>query len=123
MKRLFLVIALASCGGSSGPARTPQQRADESAASVQTLQAAKFGDAERAASAVLATDPQSSRAAAVRAIASYQMAGHELITTLQSVIERADKLEFFDHAGGRAAWQAWLTKLDAIDKDLAVAAA
>jgi hypothetical protein len=122
MNRLLVVVALASCGPSA-PARTPQQRADDSAPAVKTLQAAKFADAQREASTALAKDPGSSRVAAVRAIASYQMAGHELIKTLTGVIEKADKLDFFDHQGGRAAWQAWLTQLEQIDKDLAIVAA
>src|SRR5688572_24040990 len=118
MNRLLLLIAIAGCGGPQGP-RGPR---DPAPAAVAALQASKFEEAAQQAGATLARDPHSSRAAAVRAIAAYQMAGHELVQSLSGILENAARLEFFDHAGGRAAWQGFLTKLDAIDRDLAVAA-
>lgn len=118
-----MVTVVGACGGAGAPARTPQQRDDDSAAAVKALQASRFDAAHAEATTVLGRDPQNSRAAVVRAIAGYQRAGHTLIEELGDIIERAEHLEFFDHAGGRAAWQAWLGKLEAIDADLAVAAA
>jgi len=123
MKRLLVVLVVAACGGPDTPARSPRDRAADSAAAVAALQASKFEDAQREAGLVLARDPRSSQAAAVRAIATYQLAGHGLVKELSAIIRNADKLTFFDHAGGRAAWQGFLTKLDAIDRDLAVVAA
>jgi hypothetical protein len=123
MKRLLVVVAVLSCGGPAAPVRTPAQRAEASASAVAALQASKFEDAARQATAVLASDPGNSRAAAVRAIASYQLGVHGLIEELGRIVENAERLEFFDHAGGRAAWQGFLGKLEAIDQDLAVAAA
>jgi hypothetical protein len=125
MKRVLVVLAIVGCGGggSSTPVRTPEQRGEDSAAAVTALQRSRFADAERDATAALARDPQNSRAAAVRAIARYHGAGNALITEIGSIIEQASKLEFFDHAGGRAAWQHFLEKLEAIDRDLAVVAA
>ena len=125
MTRIFVVLALAvvSCGGPEVPARTPQQRAEASAAAVAALQASKFEDAAQQSGSVLASDPGNARAAAVRAVATYVLAGHDLLETLRHIIDKAERLEFFDHAGGRAAWQGFLDKLGAIDRDLAVAAA
>jgi hypothetical protein len=123
MKQLLMILALVACGGPAVPARTPAQRAQDSASAVATLQASKFDDAARQATTVLASDPGNARAAAVRAIATYQAGVHGLIEELRQIIEKADHLEFFDHEGGRAAWQSFLGKLEAIDRDLAVVAA
>src|SRR6185436_842583 len=119
LARLLLLLAVAGCYTSSAP-RGPR---DPAPVAVAALQASKFAEAAQQADATLARDPRSSRAAAVRAIAAYQIAGHELFRSLREIIEQASRLEFFDHPGGRAAWQAFLTKLEAIDRDLAVAAA
>jgi hypothetical protein len=123
MKRLLVALAVMACGGPAAPVRTPAQRAAASASAVAALQASKFEDAARQATSVLAGDPGNSRAAAVRAIASYQAGVHGLIEELGRIIDKAERLEFFDHAGGRAAWQGFLGKLEAIDQDLAVVAA
>jgi hypothetical protein len=124
MKRLLVLLAIAGCGGPDPAAKPPlQQRTDASAPAVTALVTSKFANAVEQANAVLARDPRDSRAAAVRAIATYQIAGHALIVELGGIIEKAEKLEFLDHAGGRAAWQGFLTKLEAIDRDLAVVAA
>jgi len=122
MQRLLVVLAVISCGGPAAPARSPEQRNADSAPAVAALQASKFEDAAALASTVLTGDPGSSRAAAVRAIATYVVAGHDLVRDLGAIIRSADRFEFFDHAGGRAAWQGFLTRLEAIDRDLAVAA-
>lgn len=116
---LSALLALAGCWGQSAP-RGPR---DPAPGAVAALQASKFAEAVQQADATLARDPHSSRAAAVRAIATYQVAGHELFRSLRDIVREADKLEFFDHPGGRTAWQGFLTKLEAIDRDLAVAGA
>src|SRR5262249_18325312 len=115
MKRLLVFAVLVSCGGPAVPARTPAQRAEASAAAVTALAASKFEDAAQQAGIVLGSDPGNARAAAVRAIATYVLAGHGLIEELRQIIEKADRVEFFDHPGGRAAWQGFLGKLEAID--------
>ena len=120
---LAVVLTVVSCGGPAVPARTPAQRAEASAPAVAALQASKFEDAARQAAGVLASDPGNARAAAVRAIATYQTGVHGLIEELGRIIGGAEHLEFFDHAGGRAAWQGFLGKLEAVDQDLAVVAA
>ncbi|HET7506629.1 MAG TPA: hypothetical protein VFK02_36665 [Kofleriaceae bacterium] len=122
MRRLLVILAVTSCGPAA-PVRTPAQRVSASAASVTALQASKFDDAVHQANAVLTSDPGNARAAAVRAIATYQLGVHGLIEQLGQIIDNAERLEFFDHAGGRAAWQGFLGKLEAIDRDLAVVAA
>jgi hypothetical protein len=116
---LITVFAIAGCWGRSAP----QGPRDPAPGAVAALQASKFAEAVQQADRTLAQDARSSRAAAVRAIAAYQIAGHELVRSLGEVIEQAERLKAFDHPGGRAAWQAFLTKLEAIDRDLAVAAA
>ncbi|MEO7734377.1 MAG: hypothetical protein ABIY55_25700 [Kofleriaceae bacterium] len=122
MKRTLVLCAVViGCGGP--PARTPAQRSVDSAPAVAALQASRFEDATRTATSVLTADPHNAKAAAVRAIASYVVAGHELVGELMRILGTADHLEFFDHAGGRAAWQGFLTRLAAIEDDLAVASA
>ena len=123
---MLVLAVLLSCGSPAAPVRTPEQLAAANAAAavaVTALQASQFEDAVKDAAGVLASDPHNARAAAVRAIATYVLAGHGLIEELGGIIEKAERLEFFDHAGGRAAWQGFLGKLEAIDRDLAVAAA
>jgi len=117
----MVAMSVAGCG-SEPPARSPSQRAQDSAEAVRALQASTFGDAERAATRALAIDPHNSRAAAVRAIARYQAAGSQLWTRLDKVMHDGEVLKLLDHAAGRTAWHDFAEALDAIDKDLAIAA-
>jgi len=124
MKRLLLILAVsAACGGAEAPARSPAQRATDSAPAVTALQAGNFDDAARQAEAALALDPRNARAAGVHAIATYQHAMHQYVHEIGAIIDAADKLSFFDHTGGRETWQKLLDALAATDRDLAVAAA
>ncbi|HEV7557315.1 MAG TPA: hypothetical protein VGO00_17730, partial [Kofleriaceae bacterium] len=122
MKQLVLVAVVVACG-SEPPARSPEQRADDSAAAVSALQAARFSEAERTATTALELDPRNARAAAVRAIARYQAAGEQLYGEIEAALQKGDKLGFLDHAQGRGAWRSFGDALDAIDRDLAIAAA
>jgi len=122
MRILVILVMLGACGGSPAPARSPEQRTQDSAAAVDALRGTRFSDAERAAASALALDPHNSRAAAVRAIAAYQQAGSELVRELSAVLDEGDVVKALDHERGRAAWRAFLDKLDAIDRDLAVVA-
>jgi hypothetical protein len=122
MKRFLVFLALAACGPAI-PARSPAQRAEASAAAVAALQASKLDDAIRQATVVLAADPGNARAAAVRATASYVTSIHALIERLGQIIAASEHLEFFENPSARAVWQDFLTKLEAIDRDLAIAAA
>ena len=122
--RHLLLLVVAACGAAdSAPARTTDQRAADSAPAITALRASKFDDANKHARAALALDPRNSRAAAVRAITSYRAAGHDLIVQLQLVLEQGASLKAFDHAKGREAWTTFLSRLDAIDRDLAIVAA
>src|SRR5690349_7180899 len=98
---LVFVVLLAAvalgCGSDGPPPRTPEQRTTDSAPAVQALQAGRFADAAAQADAALALDPRNAQAAAVRAIAGYQRAGHDLIHELTQVMEEADDVKFFDH--------------------------
>jgi hypothetical protein len=122
MNRIVVVVAIAACG-SEPPARSPEQRADDSAGAVTALQAARFAEAERTATTALELDPRNPRAAAVRAIARYQAAGEQLYAELEATVRKGDKLGFLDHAKGRGAWTSFGDALDAIDRDLAIAGA
>lgn len=125
MKRAIVAwfVLWTACGGSEPPTRTSARRVEDSAAAVSALQAAKFEVALREASAVLARDRTSSRAAAVRAIARYQAAGHRFLTDLEKVLEEGDHMKLLDHAAGRAVWSTFVDELEAVDKDLAIVAA
>lgn len=114
-------LAVAASCGSEPPARSPSQRATDSATAVRALQASQFSDAERAASQALTIDPHNSRAAAVRAIARYQAAGEQLWNQIDKIVHDGDVLKFLDHSAGRTAWHDFGDALDAVDKDLAIA--
>ncbi|MCL4228463.1 MAG: hypothetical protein KJZ91_28705 [Myxococcales bacterium] len=120
---LASVLGVTACGGDGPPPRAPAERAADSAPAVDALVAGRFEEAATAASSALARDPRNATAAAVRAIARYQGAGAALLAGLERVLEEADDLRALDHEAGRLAWQRFVERLDAIDADLAVAAA
>ncbi|HKA87418.1 MAG TPA: hypothetical protein VKE22_07110, partial [Haliangiales bacterium] len=105
------------------PARSPAQRADDSAGAIAALRGSRFDDAAREATTVLARDPGNAQAAAVRAIATYEQGGSALVEELGAVLDQGESFKALDHERGRAAWQAFLDRLDAVDRDLAVVAA
>jgi hypothetical protein len=71
-----------------------------------------------------APQPKSaSQEAASRAIERYQKAATLLVDELGTVINKAEGLKFFDHEQGRAAWRAFATELEAVDRDLELVAA
>ncbi|MCX5740920.1 MAG: hypothetical protein NT062_00305 [Proteobacteria bacterium] len=128
--RTLGVIALTTsfvlaCNGPTAPPprapRTPTQVSADAAA-VTALQTSRFADANRLATEALAHDPRSSRAAAVRAIATYQATGNRLVTELTGVLEASGPLQLLDHETGRAAWQRFADALVIVDRDLAIAA-
>jgi hypothetical protein len=116
-----LAMALLACGHPEPAAPPPKPRVDATAA-ITALQAGRFEDATREAAAVLARDPHSSKAAAVRAVATYQQAGEHLVNELAAVLDQGENLKFFDHERGRQAWRTFLDQLAAVDADLAVVA-
>ncbi len=120
---ILALVVVASCGGEPAPLRTPEQRGADSRPAVTALQAGRFDDAARHATTALALDPNNAQAAAVRAIAAYQVAGQTLVHEMGQIIEQAEGLDALDHKAGRAAWQTFVDRLDAIDRDLAVVAA
>jgi hypothetical protein len=117
------LLTLASCGGPSAPARTPGQRAEDSAPAVAALQASKFDEAGAAAASILARDPQNSRAAAVRALVTYLAAGFQLRDEFDRVFDGPDALTKLDQSEGRAMWQHFADQLVVVDRDLAIVAA
>lgn len=120
---LVVVALVGACSTDAPPPRTPEQRGTDSAPAVTALQAAKFDEAAKHATAALALDPRNSQAAAVRAIAGYQLAGSELVHELGRILEESDALRAIDHVAGRKMWQTFIDRLAAVDRDLAVVAA
>jgi hypothetical protein len=94
----------------------------DATAAVTALQASKFADARKQADALLAIDARSSRAAAVRAIATYQGAAERLVTEINAIMETGDVMKALDHQAGRAMWTKFLDALDAVDRDLEIVA-
>jgi hypothetical protein len=121
MRILWVVIFLVACGQPVPHTASRPAGADRSA--LEALRAGAFDEAERTADAQLAGAPNSSQAAAVRAIARYGRAESQLVGELRALLMRGEVLKALDHERGRAAWLAFLTALEAIDADLAVAAA
>src|SRR5512139_1522870 len=124
MKHVVAIALLVACGSAdSPPARSPEQRRDDSAPAVAALQASKFDDAGRSARAALDQDPRNARAAAIHAIATYRTAGHDLLQQLELVMEQGVSMRAFDHDKGRRVWTTFLARLEEVDRDLAVVAA
>jgi hypothetical protein len=128
MTRILLAIVgvLAACGNGPEPAKpVPQSPAAIAAAApaITALQTSKFDDARQIASQVLQQDGGNSRAAAVRALVTYQAAGTALIRELSEIMDRGAQLKAFDHEGGRTTWQDFLAALEAVDRDLTIAGA
>jgi hypothetical protein len=119
--RRSIIVFLAICGCHAAT-RDPQARARDSAAAVVALQGSRFDDAGREATAALHRDAHNSQAAAVRAITTYQAAGHKLVTGLTELIETGDFKKVLDHEQGRAVWHEFATALEGVDRDLAIVA-
>src|SRR5215475_14328415 len=113
-----LVVGAVGCGAGSAAVRSQAERERDSAVAVSSLQAARFAEAASQASLVLARDPGNSRAAAVRAIATYQAAGSRLRDDLFS-----SGLRLLDRAAARPVGERFLEQLVAVDRDLGVVAA
>ena len=112
-----LSVVGAGCGAGAGSVRAQAERDRDSAAAVASLQAAKFDDAASQATQVLARDAGNSRAAAVRAIATYQAAGSRLRDDLTS-----SGTKLLDRTTAVGIGQRFLDQLAAVDRDLAVVA-
>src|SRR5947207_1017134 len=128
-----LVLLVGACAGTppladprgTAPPPAPQsaEMIAEAQPAISALRASKFDEARQLASQVLAKDAHNSRAATVRAIATYQAAGHALIASLSDVIDRGETLKAFDHGAGRTTWLSFLASLESVDRDLTVASA
>ncbi len=123
MRILCVVALLAACGPSGQATHPTRQDPARAAAAVSAVRSARFDDARREADRVLAATPGDSTAAAIRAITRYQAAGNTLIHDLGAVLDRGDDLHYFDHDKGRKIWLSFAAELEAIDRDLAIAAA
>lgn len=122
MRILCVVAVLSACAPSDQAPQPPRQDPARSAAAVRATQAGQFDVAQREADVVLRAEPRDATAAAVRAIARYQRAGETLVIKIGEVIERGENLKFLDHEQGRRVWLSFLGELEAIDRDLAIAA-
>ncbi|MFN0250177.1 MAG: hypothetical protein ACKV2T_25055 [Kofleriaceae bacterium] len=122
MRHCLLVIMLAACGSSEPPTASIGQSTADTSAAITALRASKFADARREADVVLAKDPGSSQAAAVRAIATYQGAVQRLGDELGAIMDTGELMKALDHGAGRATWTAFLDALDAVDRDLEIVA-
>ena len=121
MRFIAVLVVAAACAPQPKPVQTRND--DDATRAVAELRNSRFPEAERAAAAALAKSPTSSTAAAVHAIARYESSATKLVRELADVLERGEDLRYFDHEKGRAIWLAFLADLDAIDQDLAIAAA
>ena len=125
MRTLLLVAACATVAACAAelPPRPPEVRAVDDAPALAALRAGQFTEASRVAAEMLARDPRDPQVAAIHALAGYVAAGDRLFADLHRVIESADAVHYFDHEAGRAIWTRFLGELEAVDRDLAVAAA
>jgi len=111
------LVTLAACGA------TPKfsRRTTEDAPALQALRAAKFDDASRLASSQLELDPRDSEAAAIRALASYVTASSAMLASLDVRHSWFPILNALKPAQ-RPAVAAFLDRLGAVEKDLAIVA-
>ncbi len=121
--KLLLIVGLVACGSADTPLRDLEQRRQDSAPAVAALQSSQFDAADRAAKSVLAQDSRNARAAAVHAIATYRLAGHELLQELELVLREGLSMKALDHAKGRRMWSTFLGRLEEVDRALAIVAA
>jgi hypothetical protein len=124
-----VVVLFAACSSAARPAPRAdaiQQRAAARPA-VSALRAGDFPRARWAANRVLRGDRTNAVAAAVRALTTYQDAGHRLRGELVELVARAwswsQPSTGFDHARARRAWTDFAAALARVDADLAIAAA
>lgn len=120
-KLLLLTVLWAACGSPEKPGAQSPGAASEAAPVVAALQASKFDEARQMASRVLQKDAHNSRAAAVRAIVTYQAAGETFVRGFREMLDRGETLKAFDHEHGRSLWRDFLTALEAVERDLAIA--
>lgn len=125
MLRIVLVVAvLAGCGGSAvKPALQSPQAIADAAPALAALQASKFADAGQIATGVLARDAHNSRAAAVRALSTYQAAGDALVRGLDELVNKGELMKVLDHEHGVTLWRDFRAALEAVDRDLTTAGA
>jgi hypothetical protein len=119
----WLCVVLVACSSLPPPSapQTPAQRA-AAATAVAELKAARFEQAATEADAVLRADPRNSHAAAVRAIGRYQTAMRQLILDFQTVMAGFSHGNI-NHEYMRSAIEKAVAALEAVDRDLATAAA
>ena len=134
MNRIYVfLVFLGACGGAppladprgTAPPPAPQSPAmiADAQPAIAALRASKFDEARQLASQALTKDAHNSRAAVVRALATYQASGHALIASLTEVIDKGETLRSLDHQAGRAAWVSFLGALESVDRDLTIASA
>lgn len=119
--RFLVIVMIAACGTAELP--PPAKMTEHSVPAAEALRASKFEEARRIATSVLAREPRDSRAAAIRAVTTYQVAADDLVEQLSLVLEQGASLKALDHAKGRRVWQTFLDRLADVDRDLAIAAA
>ncbi|MEO8549611.1 MAG: hypothetical protein ABI678_06545 [Kofleriaceae bacterium] len=120
MKLAPLAIVIAACG-STPPPPAPLRTAEDAPA-LDALRGAKFAQAVKLADEQLALAPRDAAAAAIRALASYV----EEADTIYVALDVRHSWFFIDkalEADRRPTLEAFIAKLDAIDKDLEVVAA
>jgi hypothetical protein len=106
--RIALLIVLAAC------ASDPHSSRIDSTPAVTALQASQFDEARSRAGVILAQEQVNARAAAVHAIVAYR----------DAALDMRDEVRSFRglHAFRHEPWQRFATALEAIDRDLAIAA-
>jgi hypothetical protein len=121
-----VLVVIAGCSSTARPAPRVdvlQQRAAARPA-IAALRIADFPRASWESAQVLRGDRTNAVAAVVRALATYQAAGHRLRGELVAI---ADAITFarptkLDHARGRKAWREFAAALAKVEADLEIAA-
>lgn len=118
------VVLLGACSNlpSASSPQTPAQRA-AAATAVAELRAARFEQAAHEADAVLKADTRNSLAAAVRAVGRYQGAMRQLVLDFMTVLAGASRTGGINHEYMRSSLEKTVLALEAVDRDLATAAA
>jgi hypothetical protein len=119
-KLVALLVVATACGGSTLPPPPPARTAED-APTLDALRAAKFDEAVRLASGQLKIAPRDSEAAAIRALATYAIDSTQMLAALNLRNSWFPELNALDPKAAPAI-DTFLGQLDAIDRDLAIAA-
>jgi hypothetical protein len=120
---LSLALGLTACAGSTPhhdekPVRPLEVRAPEEAQTIALLREGRFSDAEQAATMIVTQHPDAAEARAVRAIARYKAAMHQLTIDVRTIAIAAAVARTINQPYLRSSFSTAEAELARVDDDL-----